>query len=513
MRRRRGTCARPGEPTKPNDCTEDTLTPANDHDCTDTVPVDGEGECLLGPIDTHCAPPETDRGCFMPSDCPITANCVAENRHCYPLRGDVGESVSVSGTATPRTDNASAPTDLGALFCIGAANAAVVNNPAGLPGLGRMELHGTLTYADEVAIENVGPATTVSTDAGEGDGATATDVVETAVTTPAGGAGGEVTILETTPVGAAPPGFSLLGNLVQITAPAGSASDPLALTFTIDQSAAPGQFAATVVVRRNGVAVGDCTSVPPAAIAPDPCVFSRADVGDDLVIGVYTSAASDWDLLGPDRPADDPDADVHGAGADRDADAGRDRHARPDHDRECRTRLRPDSRGLPDAGRERQGVPLAHRQVARRQGPAAMEVVPRHRHAEAVLRRSPRPPTTTSSVSTTTAACSRRSSRPRAAFAPTSPAGRTRRKGFQYKDKDGSPNGITQLQLTAGFGGKAKIQVKGKGMNLPMPALGMLASPVTVQIKRSGGGFCFGASYTFPPAVKNDAVYFKDKND
>jgi hypothetical protein len=214
-----GICGRPGEPPKPNDCSEDTLTPANDHDCTDTVPVDGEGECLLGPIDTHCAPPETDRGCFMPSDCPITANCVAENRHCYPLRGDVGESVSVSGTATPRTDNASAPTDLGALFCIGAANAAVVNNPAGLPGLGRMELHGTLTYADEVAIENVGPATTVSTDAGEGDGATATDVVETAVTTPAGGAGGEVTILETTPVGAAPPGFSLLGNLVQITAP------------------------------------------------------------------------------------------------------------------------------------------------------------------------------------------------------------------------------------------------------------------------------------------------------
>ena len=50
-------------------------------------------------------------------------------------------------------------------------------------------------------------------------------------------------------------------------------------------------------------------------------------------------------------------------------------------------------------------------------------------------------------------------------------------------------------------------------MNLPMPALGALASPVTVQIKRSGGGFCFGATYTFPPAVKNDAVYFKDKND
>jgi hypothetical protein len=75
------------------------------------------------------------------------------------------------------------------------------------------------------------------------------------------------------------------------------------------------------------------------------------------------------------------------------------------------------------------------------------------------------------------------------------------------------PNGITQLRLTASFGGKAKIRVKGKGMNLPMPALGALASPVTVQIKRSGGGFCFGASYTFPPAVKNDAVYFKDKND
>ena len=415
----------------------------------------------------------------------------------------------------PRSGNASDPTDLGALFCIGAANAAVVNNIAGLPGLGRMELHGTPHLRRRGRDRERRPGATVSTDAGEGDGATATDVVETAVTTPAGGAGGEVTILETTPVGAAPPGFILLGNLVQITAPAGSASDPLALTFTIDQSAAPGQFAATVVVRRNGVAVGDCTSVPPAAIAPDPCVFSRADVGDDLVIGVYTSAASDWDLLGPavlpTTPTPTFTVPVLTATP---TPVPTDRSRRvPTDDRECRARLRPDSRGLPDAGRERQGVPLAHRQVARRQGPAAVEVVPGHRTRRSRSSAIPSTPTTTSSVSTTTAACSRRSSPPRAALCANKPCWADKTKGFQYKDKDGSPNGITQLQLTAGFGGKAKIQVKGKGMNLPMPALGSLASPVTVQIKRSGGGFCFGASYTFPPAVKNDAVYFKDKND
>ena len=48
-------------------------------------------------------------------------------------------------------------------------------------------------------------------------------------------------------------------------------------------------------------------------------------------------------------------------------------------------------------------------------------------------------------------------------------------------------------------------------MLLPDLTLSSLVSPLTVQLKRSGGGVCFGATYSFPPAIKNDGVTFKDK--
>lgn len=85
-------------------------------------------------------------------------------------------------------------------------------------------------------------------------------------------------------------------------------------------------------------------------------------------------------------------------------------------------------------------------------------------------------------------------------------------KGWQYKDEEASPSGITQFQLSAGLDGKAKIQVKGKGLNLPDLDLSMRASPVTVQLQPGSGGVCFGATYS-APALKNDGVQFKDKAD
>ena len=55
--------------------------------------------------------------------------------------------------------------------------------------------------------------------------------------------------------------------------------------------------------------------------------------------------------------------------------------------------------------------------------------------------------------------------------------------------------------------------VRGKGDGLDMPNLGLLASPLTVQLKRAGGSVCWGATYSFPPALKNTAAMFKDKAD
>ena len=54
-------------------------------------------------------------------------------------------------------------------------------------------------------------------------------------------------------------------------------------------------------------------------------------------------------------------------------------------------------------------------------------------------------------------------------------------KGFKYKSKTGIPAGLTDLKLQAGEAGKAKVQAKGKGAALALPALD-LTLPVTIQL-------------------------------
>lgn len=84
-------------------------------------------------------------------------------------------------------------------------------------------------------------------------------------------------------------------------------------------------------------------------------------------------------------------------------------------------------------------------------------------------------------------------------------------KGFQYKDKEATPDGVTQLKLKEGtVAGKAQIQVKGKGANLDMPTL-PLALPVLVQLRNSEG-VCWESTHS-APVGKNDSVQYKDKND
>lgn len=83
--------------------------------------------------------------------------------------------------------------------------------------------------------------------------------------------------------------------------------------------------------------------------------------------------------------------------------------------------------------------------------------------------------------------------------------------GFVYRDRTGARDGIQRLVLRAGAAGKARILAKGRGPGLGMPALGALASPVTVQLRNAGA--CWGAAYPFPPALRADAVVFKDVTD
>ncbi len=87
---------------------------------------------------------------------------------------------------------------------------------------------------------------------------------------------------------------------------------------------------------------------------------------------------------------------------------------------------------------------------------------------------------------------------------------------FKYKDKNALSDGVRTILLKEGLvDGKARIIFKGKGLNLLMPPdLSLLSTPLTVQLIKGGGsGLCWEATYSFPPALKNDAEIFKDKAD
>lgn len=83
--------------------------------------------------------------------------------------------------------------------------------------------------------------------------------------------------------------------------------------------------------------------------------------------------------------------------------------------------------------------------------------------------------------------------------------------GYQYSDPAGTPNGILKALLKGGAGGKTKVLVKGKGDNLPDPALGALALPVTAQLINAATGFCVGASYGPSEVISSGSAAFKAK--
>jgi hypothetical protein len=86
-------------------------------------------------------------------------------------------------------------------------------------------------------------------------------------------------------------------------------------------------------------------------------------------------------------------------------------------------------------------------------------------------------------------------------------------RGFRYRNPTGTPDGLRTIILEAGGNGAARIVVQGKGAALAMPDLTTLASPLTVQLKRAGSTTCWGATYSFPPALRNDGAIFKDRAD
>ncbi len=134
----------------------------------------------------------------------------------------------------------------------------------------------------------------VTTDV-ESNGATPSDPIETTLTSPIAG---PISVRET--VLSSWGDFAVDGRLVEISAPAATAANPITITFRLDATIYPeSRSLGHVEVRRNGLRVLNCTG--PGA-TPDPCVESRARLSDgDVTITVRTSQASDW-LIGTDFP-------------------------------------------------------------------------------------------------------------------------------------------------------------------------------------------------------------------
>jgi hypothetical protein len=147
-----GICARAGEPSKTSACLDDTST-VNILDCSDTAPVDGEGECTAGPVTGTCttASGHGQRACGVDGDCGgALGSCLFANRPCFLTGsatgfGKVGTTtlIAVGAVSAPMNDS-STPT-LGAVFCVGPTTAGSVNAVAGLPGPGRITIKGTAT--------------------------------------------------------------------------------------------------------------------------------------------------------------------------------------------------------------------------------------------------------------------------------------------------------------------------------------------------------------------------------
>jgi hypothetical protein len=509
------------------------------------------------------------RACSTDADCGGGAgSCVGANARCFLDNGVVGGAVSVTGTATPTVSDVADPVELGGLFCLPPTGSSASNTVVGLPGLGRTSVPGKLTFGGSVGeltiIANAAPGSVVNSDQDENDGATAADPVETKITTSTAGAAGEVTIFETTQQTPPPASYGILGSVVQITAPTGTAAQPMTFVFTLDSTLTAGQPLATVELRRNGVIVPACGAVPPSAISPDPCVFDRSMVGDDFQIGAYTSAASSWDVVAPIVTTPTPT-----------------------------TTATP----TPTVAETATATPLLTPTItttptitaAITATPTSIETPTPTETATPVATATPTAtatvtatPTATGGVTPTAtvtavpvcaampAACRTPIVSGKASLALTDtmpddkvqllwkwargtatvadfgdpvatddyavclydgaglltsftvPAGGTcagkpcwsaKPTAFTYKDKTRSADGIAQIVLKAGADGKAKIQVKGKGVNLPMPSLSNLSSPLVVQLVRPGAPTCFGASFSFPPVIKNDGVQFKDKAD
>jgi hypothetical protein len=86
-------------------------------------------------------------------------------------------------------------------------------------------------------------------------------------------------------------------------------------------------------------------------------------------------------------------------------------------------------------------------------------------------------------------------------------------RGLSYKNRAATPDGLTSARLRAAPSAvpQARIQVKGRGPNLPPLALPLAQDPAVVVQLRSSDGMCWEATYG--TARRNDAGKFKARSE
>ena len=97
-----------------------------------------------------------------------------------------------------------------------------------------------------------------------------------------------------------------------------------------------------------------------------------------------------------------------------------------------------------------------------------------------------------------------------AAQAPAGSSWRSTGSGFSYRSAAATPDGIRNEKLKAGGVGQTQVLVKGKSAALDLFPLTALLPPLTIQLRREGGG-CWGASFSSP--TSGSATFFKAKSD
>ncbi len=140
-----GGCGRPGEPSKPNACIDDTTNGV--FDCVDTAPVDGEGECVAGPVTKMCSPPHSQRLCATDAEC-APGTCIAHQRPCFLTGGLTNtpgtNTLTAEGSPAPFVGSVASPI-LASVFCMPPTIRSFGDTPTGHPGPARMTAKTTMT--------------------------------------------------------------------------------------------------------------------------------------------------------------------------------------------------------------------------------------------------------------------------------------------------------------------------------------------------------------------------------